>query len=233
MHLSAEKNQIAPNVVLPGDPLRAKFMASQYLTDAMCVNQIRGMLAYTGFYKGQRISIVSTGMGIPSMMIYATELCKEYECKKMVRMGTCGSFKRDIALGDILLSQATSTTSSINDYHFPGHYSPTADFDLLYKAYNLANDKKLRVHVGQTICNDHLYIEDKLDYSQIWAQYGVIGSELEGAGLYTVAARYEAKALMMVSVVMNMFDQSVQISTQEKETGMINLMELSLDTVLD
>ena len=141
MHISAAPGEIAENVILPGDPLRAKYIAETYLTDAVRVNEIRNTWGYTGTYKGQRISVMSTGMGAPSMLIYATELCREYGCKKLLRLGTAGATQEHIQLGDIILSQGISTTSAINDYALPGHFAPIADFGLLDKAYHLARER--------------------------------------------------------------------------------------------
>lgn len=137
MHISAAPGEVAENVILPGDPLRARYIAEKYLEGAVRVNEIRNTWGYTGTYKGQRVSVMSTGMGAPSMLIYATELCREYGCKKLIRLGTAGATQEHIRLGDIILSQGVSTTSAINDYALPGRFAPIADFGLLDRAYHL------------------------------------------------------------------------------------------------
>ena len=199
MHISAAPGEIAESVILPGDPLRAKYIAETYLTGAVRVNEIRNTWGYTGEYKGRRVSVMSTGMGAPSMLIYATELCREYGCKKLIRLGTAGAVQERIKLGDIVISQGVSTTSAINDYALPGHFSPLADFGLLYRAYDLAQERGLRAYVGNTLTNDHFYIDNKLEYSKQWERYGILASEQEGVALYTAAALYGARALLPLS----------------------------------
>ena len=233
MHISAAPGEIAENVILPGDPLRAKYIAETYLTDAVRVNEIRNTWGYTGTYKGQRISVMSTGMGAPSMLIYATELCREYGCKKLLRLGTAGATQEHIQLGDIILSQGISTTSAINDYALPGHFAPIADFGLLDKAYHLARECGCPVYVGNTLTNDHLYVENKLEYSKLWAKYGILASEQEGVALYTTAALYGARALMLLSIVVNMYRPDESVSDAVKESGLDSIIQLALDTALD
>lgn len=233
MHIGAKYGEIAPEVLLPGDPLRAQYIAEYYLEDAVCFNQIRGMYGYTGSYKGNRVSVMATGMGVPSLMIYATELCEEYGCKKLVRVGTSGAFREDVLMGDLVLSMATSTTSAINQYNLPGVYAPAADFELLDKAYHLAKEQDYRIHVGNTICNDHFYIKDKLEFSKKWAEYGILASEQEGAGLYTVAALQKVQALMITTIVLNLYRPQEQMSPEVKERGLDQMVTIGLETLLD
>ena len=233
MHISAKPGEIAPNVLLPGDPLRAKYIAENFLEDAVCINEIRGMYGYTGTYKGQKVTVMGTGMGIPSIMIYTTELCREYGCKKLVRIGTGGAVRESLNVGDIVLSSAVSTTSSLNMYHLPGTFAPVADFDLLHKAYHLAKDKGIDVTVGNTLSNDYLYVDNKAEYSRQWEKYGILLSEQEGAGLYTVAAKEGVKALMIVSVVINLYRPEEQMSDEQKERGLNDMIELGLETLIE
>lgn len=234
MHIAAKAGEIAPNILLPGDPMRAKHIAETYLEDAVCFNEIRGMYGYTGTYKGQRVSVMGTGMGIPSILIYATELARDYGCKKMIRLGTAGAYSEKLKALDLVLSQATSTTSALNDHIFPGHYAPCADFELLDKCYHIARERGLPVYVGNTICNDHLYIDNKEEYKKVWADYGVIASEMEGAGLYTVAARYGAKALTVMSIVETSFKPGAKgVSAEDKEKNLKDMILLALDTAID
>lgn len=232
MHIGAKSDEIAPEILLPGDPLRAQYIAEYYLEDAVCFNQIRGMYGYTGTYKGNRVSVMATGMGVPSLMIYATELCEEYGCKKLVRVGTSGAFLEDVQVGDMVLSMATSTTSAINLYNLPGIYAPVADFALLDKAYHFAMEQDYRVHVGNTICNDHFYIKNKLEFSKQWAEYGILASEQEGAGLYTVAALQGVQALMITTIVLNLYRPQEQMSAEVKERGLDQMVTVGLETLI-
>ncbi|MCC8067497.1 MAG: purine-nucleoside phosphorylase [Clostridiales bacterium] len=232
MHISAAPGEIAPDVILPGDPLRARYIAETYLTDVTRVNEIRNAWGYTGYYKGKRISVMSTGMGAPSMMIYATELCREYGCKTLIRLGTAGAIPEHIRLGDIVLSQGISTTSGMNDYILPGHYSSLADFEMLDQAYHLAKERSLKVYVGNTLTNDHLYVDDKLEYCKQWEKYGLLACEQEGVALYTAAARFHVKALMMLSIVMNMYRPEETVPDAVKESGLDSIITLALDTLL-
>lgn len=233
MHITASPGDIAERILLPGDPLRAKYIAERYLKNAVCFNELRGMLGYTGEYSGERVSVMGTGMGIPSVLIYTTELCRDYGCQKLVRIGTAGGYDRDLKLMDVVLSQATSTTSALNDYTFPGHYAPTADFLLLDRAYHLAKEREIAVYVGNTLCNDHLYFDNRGDNAELWAEYGVIASEMEAAALYTVAARYKKQALTIMTIVetVNGEDDSV-VSDEDKERSLDGMIKLALDTVL-
>ena len=233
MHISAAPGEVAENVILPGDPLRARYIAEKYLEGAVRVNEIRNTWGYTGTYKGQRVSVMSTGMGAPSMLIYVTELCREYGCKKLIRLGTAGATQEHIRLGDIILSQGVSTTSAINDYALPGRFAPIADFGLLDRAYHLAAERGCPVYVGNTLTNDHLYVENKLEYSKLWAKYGILASEQEGVALYTAAALYGARALMMLSIVVNLYRPEESVSDAVKESGLDSIIQLALDTVID
>ena len=232
MHIGANVGDIAPNILLPGDPLRSKYIAEKYLENPVCFNEVRGMLGYTGTYKGQRVSVMPHGMGVPSMLIYATELCRDYGCKKLVRIGTSGAYIPDLKVLDIVLSMGTSTNSAINDYNFPGHFAPLADFELLYHCYNIAKEKQMRAFVGNTICNDHLYIDDKKQYSKIWAEHGVIASEMEGTALYTVAPKYKAKALTIMTITQNMWTEEL-VDNDKKEKALDDMIVLGLETLLD
>ena len=234
MHISAKPGEIAPNVLLPGDPLRAKYIAEKFLDDAVCINEIRGMHGYTGTYKGQRVTVMATGMGIPSMMIYATELCREYGCKKLVRIGTCGNVSDRLRVGDLVIASAISTTSGINLYNLPGTFAPTADFELLHKAFHCAVERGITPFVGNTLSNDYLYVDDKPEYLKRWAAYGVLACEQEGAGLYSVAAKEGVKAVMLANVVCDFFHPDCDsMSDEEKERGLDDMILIALDTVTD
>ncbi len=242
MHITAQKGEISDKILLPGDPLRAKYIAETYLTDPALVNELRGALCYTGQYKGQRVSVMGTGMGIPAVLIYATELCTEYGCEKLIRIGTAGAFDPRLRKMDIVLSQATSTTSSLNDYIFKGHFAPVADFGLLKKAYEISEERGITAYVGNTLCNDHLYRDPRGFDAESWSEYGVLASEMEGAALYTVAAHYRKRALTVMTVVSEMprsgevndkLQRETGISAEKRQNGLDDMIVLALDTVLD
>ncbi len=174
---------------------------------------------------------MSTGMGAPSMMIYATELCREYGCRTLVRLGTAGAIPESIQLGEIILSQGISEASGLNDYILPGHFSALADFELLDRAYHLAKERNLKFHVGNTLTNDHFYVDDKLEYCKQWEKYGVLACEQEGIALYTAAARFHVKALMLLSIVANMYRPEETVPDAVKESGLDDIISLALDTV--
>lgn len=235
-HIEAKPGEIADKILLPGDPLRAKYIAENYLENAKCVNTIRNALCYTGTYKGIPVSVMGTGMGIPSIMIYATELCKEYNVQKLIRIGTGSSFCKDLKQLDIALSQATSHTSGINEYTFKGIYAPTADFELLMNAYNKAKELNLNVKAGNTICYDQLYREDDEFEIKKWAEYGIIAGEMEAAGLYTVASHYGKQALCMFTIVVELLKNSDvtsgSVSAKQRESGLNDMIKLALETII-
>ena len=201
MHIDAKKGEIAKTVVVGGDPARIKHIAETYLESPRLVNEKRAALCYTGKYKGKEISVMAVGMGIPSMMIYATELFGEYDCDAIIRIGTSGSYLPDMRLYDVVLSQAACHTSGLNEGIFGGTFCPIADFGLLSIADRLAKERGMRSYVGNTVCNDRIYRGPETGYkSAMWKKYGILCSEMEGAGLYTVAAEYGKKALMIVSI---------------------------------
>ncbi len=233
MHIGAPEGAFADKIVLPGDPLRAKYIAETYLSDPVLVNEVRGIYGYTGFYKDEKVSVMATGMGVPSMLIYATELIRDYGVKKLVRTGTSGAFDPSFDIGDIVLSQGCSTNSAINDHIMPGPLALLADFGLLCTAHKLALDMGLRVHVGNTICNDLMYIDNKPDYARKWLEYGVISSEMEAAGLYTAAQRYKAKALTMATIGSSLLGQNKKpLTPEEKEKNLNDMIVLALETLI-
>ena len=232
LHINAKPGDIAPNILMPGDPLRAKYIADTFLEDAFCFNELRGMYGYTGTYKGHRVSVMASGMGTPSLMIYMTELCREYGCKNFVRVGTAGAVREELEINDIVLSTATSTTSGINLYDLPGTFAPAADFELLHNAYHAAQKEDCRVYVGTTLCNDHFYVADKANYSRQWEKWQVLAAEQEGVGLYSVAAREGVKALMILNIVANLYKPEKHMSAEEKERGLDKMIRIGLETLI-
>ncbi len=199
-HIGARQGQIAPTVLLPGDPLRARHIADTMLKDVSCFNEVRGMLGYTGFYGDKRVSIMGSGMGIPSLSIYVNELVTEYYAKTLIRIGTCGAIQPYLSVGDIILAMASSTDSHINKLRFAGmDYAPTASFHLLLKAYEAAQARGAAVYVGGILSSDTFY-EDDPEWWKKWATYGVLACEMETAGLYTLAAKFGVDALSILTV---------------------------------
>jgi purine-nucleoside phosphorylase len=200
IHIGAKPGQIAPTVLLPGDPLRAKHFAETMLQDAFCFNEVRGMLGYTGRYGDKRVSIMGTGMGIPSSSIYAHELITEYQVKTLIRVGTCGALQPELKIGDVVLAMSASTDSNVNRLRFGGmDYAPTASFPLLLKAYQAAQQRGIEVRVGGMFSSDVFYKDDP-DWWKLWAAYGLLVVEMETSGLYTLAAKFKVDALSVLTV---------------------------------
>ena len=199
IHINAKKSDIADTVLLPGDPLRAKYIAETFLEDVVQYNDVRNMFGYTGTYKGKRISVQGTGMGVPSISIYVTELMQEYDVQKLIRVGTCGAIQQDVHVRDVILAQSASTDSKMNEIIFNGlDYAPTANFDLLYKAYNAGKAAGLHIRVGNVFTTDMFYSEE--NQNKKLARYGVLAIEMECAALYTIAAKLGRQALAVLTV---------------------------------
>lgn len=200
IHISAKKGEVAETVLMPGDPLRAKYFAETFLNDIQQFNNVRGMLGFTGTWEGKRVSVMGSGMGIPSLSIYVNELLEFYGVKKIIRVGTCGSMQPGMKIGDLVLAMSASTDSNMNRLRFGGmDYAATANFDLLVKAYYAAITLTDRVFVGGVISGDLFYSDDK-SWHEVWVRYGILAAEMEAAGLYTLAAKYKAQALAIMTV---------------------------------
>ncbi|MDN6626028.1 MAG: purine-nucleoside phosphorylase [Pisciglobus halotolerans] len=230
-HISAKKGQIAETVLLPGDPLRAKFIAETFLEDVEQYNEVRNMLGYTGTYKGQRISVQGTGMGIPSMMIYAEELITSYDVKNLIRVGTAGGMKRDIKVRDVVLAQGAVTDSGIIEKTFNSQvqFAPIADFDLLKAAYEVGTDKGLHIRVGNVLSADRFY-NDELNKTKL-ADYGVMAVEMEAAGLYTVAAKHNRRALTILTISDHLLTGE-ETTAEERQTTFDDMMIIALESAL-
>lgn len=228
IHIGAKENAVANTVLLPGDPLRAKFIAENFLEDAVCYNEVRGMYGYTGTYKGKRVSVQGTGMGIPSISIYVNELIQSYNVKNLIRIGTCGSMHKDVKIRDIVMAMSACTDSSVNKLRFNGmDYAPTANFELLKKAYDSAVAKGIEPKVGSILTSDTFY-HDEPDTWKKWAKFGVIAVEMETAALYTIAAKYGCRALTLLTVSDSIVTGELT-SSEERETTFTNMMEIALD----
>lgn len=230
LHIGTKQDEIAKKILLPGDPLRAKYIASTYLRNAKLVSEIRGAYCYTGTYNDTEVSVMGTGMGIPSMAIYASELCRDYGCEELIRIGTGGGFVEGMKENEIVLSQATSTYSSINNSWFNGSYAPCADFELLHKAYHCAKELNVKAYVGNTVCNDLFYRDDKKEEMQKWMKHGIIAGEMEAAALYTIAAEYKRKALTIIQISGGPF-VSGELTAEQRERGLDNMIKVALETL--
>lgn len=180
--------------------MRAKWIAETFLEKAYCYNDVRGMLGYTGTYRGKRVSVQGSGMGIPSAMIYYHELINDYGVKNIIRVGTAGSYQKEVKIRDIVLAMAASTTSGINNSRFiNADYSPTANFELLMKAALYAKERDIAIKAGNVLSSDEFYSDDPEDY-KLWARFGVLCVEMEASGLYTIAAKYNVRALAILTI---------------------------------
>ena len=199
-HLEAKKGDIANTVLLPGDPLRAKWIAETFLEDAICYSRVRGMLGYTGMFKGKRVSVQGSGMGIPSALIYIHELIHDYGVKEIIRVGTAGSYQKDVKIRDLVLAMSASTSSSINQATFNQQsFAPTADFELFKRAIQYAEQNQISIKAGNILSEDKFYNDDP-DRYKLWASYGVLCAEMESAGLYTLAAQNKIRALSILTI---------------------------------
>ncbi|CDF58694.1 purine-nucleoside phosphorylase [Thermobrachium celere] len=230
VHIGAKEGQIAETVLLPGDPLRAKFIAENFLENVECYNEVRGMYGFTGYYKGKRVSVQGTGMGVPSISIYVNELINSYGVKNLIRIGTCGAIKEDVKVRDVILAMTSCTTSNINRITFNGlDYAPAASFDLLYKAYEYAKKNGINVKVGNILTEDSFYHDDR-EFYKIWAKYGVLAVEMETTALYTLAAKYGVNALTILTVSDHVVTGE-ETTAQERQTTFTQMIDIALNIV--
>ncbi|MTI58756.1 MAG: purine-nucleoside phosphorylase [Firmicutes bacterium] len=228
-HIAAEKGEIARTILLPGDPMRAKFIADNFLEDPVCYNQVRGMYGFTGTYQGREISVQGTGMGMPSISIYVNELIRDYGVKNLIRVGSCGSFSEKVKIRDIILAIGACTNSRNNQLRFNGQdYAPTANFTLLSKAHNIANEKGIEVKVGNVLSSDLFYGDDP-DAWQVWSRYGVLAVEMETAELYTLAAKYGVRALSILTVSDSVVTGEAT-TAEEREKTFTDMIKIALET---
>jgi purine-nucleoside phosphorylase len=227
IHIGAKPAEIGEVVLLPGDPLRAEFVAQTYLEKAVCHSRVRGMLGYTGLYNGVKVSVQGTGMGIPSISIYVHELIVDYGARRLLRIGTCGTLREDMAIGDVILAQAACTDSSVNKLRFGGcDFAPVASFDLLVKAHDYARQKGIRAHVGSVLTSDTFYGDDP-DFWRLWARYGVVAAEMETAALYTIALGHGVEALSILTVSDSLVTGE-SATTEQRQKGYTAMMEIAL-----
>lgn len=231
VHIGAKPGEIADSVLLPGDPLRAKYIAENFLENPVCYNEVRGMLGYTGTYQGKRVSVQGTGMGIPSISIYATELMQSYGVKNLIRVGTCGAIQQDVRVRDIIIAMSASTDSAVNRIRFNGiDFAPTANFELLKKAYDRAVEKDLAVRVGSVFTSDTFYNDDKESVKK-WADHEILALEMETAALYTLAAKFHVKSLSILTVSDHVLTGE-ETTSEERQTTFNEMIHVALDTLL-
>ncbi len=231
VHIEAKKGDIAKSVLLPGDPLRAKYIAETFLEDVTQYNRVRNAFGYTGTYKGHRISVQGTGMGIPSMMIYGEELITEYGVENLIRVGSAGGMKEEVKIRDVVLAQGATTDSSINrrTFHDQVDFAPLADFSLLKTAYEVAQNQQIDVKVGNVLSADRFYNEE-LDKQKL-ARYGVMAVEMEAAGLYTLAAKHNKKALAILTISDHLLTGE-ETTSEEREKTFDEMMRIALETAI-
>ena len=228
IHIGAQKDDIAETVLLPGDPLRAKWIAETFLDDVKCYNKVRNMFGYTGIYRGRRISVQGTGMGVPSISIYAHELINDFDVKNLIRVGSAGSYQKNVELRDIVIAMAASSTSGINQYRFQGaDFAPTASFKLFQQAIEKAKEKQIEVKAGNVLTSDEFYADEFESY-QLWSKFGVLCVEMETSGLYTLAAKHGVNALSLLTISDSLVTGE-KTSTQERETTFKGMVEIALE----
>lgn len=226
VHIGANKGDIAEAVLLPGDPLRAKYIAENFLDDIKCYNEVRGMLGFTGYYKGTRVSVQGTGMGIPSLAIYVNELIDSYDVKNVIRVGSCGSYMKEVKIRDVILAMTSSTDSSFNKNIFRGQdFAPCASWELLNKAYRASEELEIPVKVGNVFSTDNFYGD--IENYKLWASHGVLAAEMETSGLYSIAARKGVNALSILTVSDSLVTGE-STSSEEREKSFNQMMEIAL-----
>jgi purine-nucleoside phosphorylase len=231
IHIEAKKGAIADSVLLPGDPMRAKWIAETYLKNPVCYNDVRGMLGYTGTYLGKPISVQGTGMGIPSTLIYCHELINNYGVKNLIRVGTAGSYQKEVKLRDVVIAMAASSTSGINNSRFiNADYSPTANFELFAKAAEYAKRKNIPIKAGNVLSADEFY-DDEFDSYKQWAEFGVLCVEMEAAGLYTIAAKFNVRALAILTISDSLVTGK-KTTADEREKSFGAMIDIALNTLL-
>ncbi len=231
-HIEAQNGDYAETVLLPGDPLRAKYIAENFLTNVKQVNSVRNAFGYTGEYKGHRISVQGSGMGIPSMSIYINELVRFYGVKTIIRVGSCGGMAPGVKLRDVCLASGSSTDSAVvaNSFAAGVHFAPLADFKLLDTAYHVAKNMGIEPKVGDIFAADRFYNDD-IDMKKL-ADYGVIGTEMESAGLYLLAAKLHFRALSVLTVSDLLFGSQEKTTAAEREKTFNDMIKISLETAI-
>lgn len=228
VHIEAKKGDVAETILLPGDPLRAKWIAETFFENPVCFNKVRNMFGYTGTYKGKKISVMGTGMGVPSISIYAHELITEFGVKNLIRVGSAGSYQKHIKLYDVVLAMAASSNSGLNELRFGGaDYAPTASFELFIKAVDAAKNKGIDIKAGNVFTSDEFYADDFESYKK-WSKFGILCVEMEAAGLYTIAAKHNVNALAILTISDSLVSGE-RTTSKERETTFKDMIEIALE----
>lgn len=226
-HNSAVKGQIAKTVLMPGDPLRAKFIAETYLENPVCFNTVRNMLGYTGTYKGKKISVMGGGMGMPSVGIYSHELFNFYDVEQIIRIGSAGAFQDDVHVRDVVIGMGACTNSNyVDQFALPGTFAPIPDFGLLERAVAAAREQGVNVKVGNILSSDVFY-HAQPDFNDHWRRMGVLAVEMEAAALYLNAAYAGKKALCILTISDHLYRDEA-LSAEERQTSFHEMMEIAL-----
>ena len=226
-HIGAKPGEIAETVLLPGDPYRARWAAETFLTDAVLVNEVRGMLGYTGTWKGQRVSIQGSGMGMPSLSIYANELIRDYGAQTLIRIGSAGALQHHVKVRDVVLAMAACTAGSPSRTIFRElNFAPTADFGLLKAAYEAGQGRGVGLHVGAIHSSDTFY-DERPDLSEQLQRHGVLAIEMEAAELYTLAARYGRRALAVLTISDHILTDEA-LPADQRERSFADMIEIAL-----
>jgi len=227
-HIDPHGEEIAETILLPGDPLRAKFIAETYLDNHRCFNEVRGMYGYTGTYRGRKVSVMGTGMGVPSISLYSYELIHVFDVKNLIRVGSCGTIQGDIDLYDVVIAQGASTDSNyLSQFGLPGTYAPLSSYRLLEKAKRIADEHGQRTHVGNILSSDIFYNDDPEALGK-WAKMGILAVEMESAGLFANAAAAGVDALGIFTVSDNI-PAGLHTTPQERETAFTKMIEIALE----
>lgn len=230
-HINAKQGEISENILLPGDPLRAKYIAETFLENVICYNNVRGMLGFTGTFNGKRVSVQGTGMGVPSISIYVNELIRDYGVKNLVRVGTCGAIQKEVCVRDVILAMTACTDSNMNRLTFPGvDFAPCANFDLLSKAYDTGVEKGLFVRVGNVFTADVFY-RDSMEIVEKLGNYGVLAVEMETTALYTLAAKYGVNALSILTVSDHILTGE-ETTADERQTTFNDMIIMALQAAI-
>ena len=230
-HNSAQKDQIAKTVLMPGDPLRAKFIAETYLTDPVLVNNVRGVQGYTGTWKGVPVTVMASGMGMPSMGIYSWELFNFYDVENIIRIGSAGAFRDELQLMDVVAGQGACTDSNfLKDFNTPGTFAPIADYTLLSAAVEAAKDNGVDMKVGNILSSDHFYHPDGGDIDK-WRRMGVLAVEMESAALYANAAFAGKRALCICTISDHLYRPD-ELTAEQRQNSMNQMITIALDTAV-
>ena len=230
-HINAPEGAISDKILLPGDPLRAKFIAETFLEDAVCYNEVRGMYGFTGYYKNKKVSVQGTGMGMPSLSIYVHELFDCYNVQKAIRVGTIGGLQDNVKVRDTIIATCAHSDSYLINKRFGDlHYCPAADFDIIHTAYQKSKQLGLNTKVGPVVSSDLFY--DKMETNDLWKKYGALGLEMESAELFTLAAEFKRKAGAIFTVSNHLYSNETT-TAEERQLTFRNMIILALETIIE